>query len=174
MNKKGHILNGALLALGLAYIRSPLGDQPLAADVETLLVDATLLLPPLVLGALLPDIDTAFGKHRKTLHNLPLLAAFVAYPFFFGNLEFVWIGIATHYVLDVLGSKRGIALFYPFSSKEYGFPIGVRTSSSWSGPMTIAITGFEIAVCALVAAVAISGFDFQLETARQTITALYP
>jgi hypothetical protein len=40
--------------------------------------------------------------------------------------------------------------------------------------MTIAITGFEIAVCALVAVLAISGFDFQLETARQTITAIYP
>jgi len=34
---------------------------------------------PVTLGALFPDVDTAFGKHRKTLHNLPILIGFVAF-----------------------------------------------------------------------------------------------
>jgi len=81
------------------------------------------------LGALFPDVDTAFGKHRKTLHNLPILIGFVAFPFVFGNLEYVWIGVLTHYVLDIAGSKRGIALFYPLWKEEFGLPIGVAVSS---------------------------------------------
>jgi len=169
MNKKGHVLNGALLAIGLAFIRFPLGDQPLQPDLLALGTDIVRLLPPVVLGAMLPDIDTAFGKHRKTLHNLPLLAGFVAFPYVFGNLEFVWMGVATHYVLDVLGSRRGIALFYPLSSNETGLPIGVQTSSKYAGIMTLAVTGFELAVCALFALVVFPGFDFQLEAVRQAI-----
>jgi len=170
MNKKGHVLNGILLALGLAYIRFPLGDQALQADVLTLLTDMVRLLPPVVLGAMLPDIDTEFGKHRKTLHNLPLLAGFIAYPTFFeGHLEFVWIGIATHYVLDVLGSTRGIALFYPLSSNETGFPIGVKTSSRYADLMTIVITAFELVVFALFAVVIFPNFEFELGAIRQVI-----
>jgi hypothetical protein len=172
MNKKGHLLNGILLAIGLAYIRHPLGDQALQADLLTLLTDMVRLLPPVVLGALLPDIDTAFGKHRKTLHNLPLLAGFIAYPHYFGNMEFVWIGIATHYILDVLGSKRGIALFYPLSSNETGFPIGVKTTSKYATVMTFAITGFELALFALFAVVIFPSFEFELQAVQQAIGAL--
>jgi hypothetical protein len=172
MNKKGHLLNGALLAIGLAFIRFPLGDQPLEPDVLALLTDMARLLPPIVLGAMLPDIDTEFGKHRKTLHNLPLLAGFIAYPFVFGNMEFVWVGILTHYVLDVVGSKRGIALFYPLSSNETGLPIGVKTTSRLAGLMTVAITGFELAVFALLALVVFPNFDFQLSAVEQAIGTL--
>jgi membrane-bound metal-dependent hydrolase YbcI (DUF457 family) len=170
MNKKGHVLNGVLLALGLAVIRNPPQALHFTTNLELILVDAIRLVFPVTLGALFPDIDTAFGKHRKTLHNLPVLAAFVAFPYLFGNLEFVWIGIATHYVLDVLGSKRGIALFYPFSPKEYGLPIGVRTSSKWADLMTVSITGFELAALALVALVIVPSFDFQLSAVEQAIT----
>jgi membrane-bound metal-dependent hydrolase YbcI (DUF457 family) len=101
------------------------------------------------LGALFPDVDTAFGRHRKTLHNLPVLAFFVAYPLAFGgNLQYVWVGILTHYVLDVFGSKRGIALFYPLSDAEFGSPTGVTTSSKHADLVTVVITVVEVGVFA--------------------------
>lgn len=139
MNKKGHVLNGLLLAIGLGYILEPAGD---IATFRT--IAATLV--PVTLGALFPDVDTAFGKHRKTLHNLPVLLIFAAYPLYFGNLQYVWIGVVTHYVLDVVGSTRGIALFYPLSSTEFGFPTGVTTSSKYANLVTILITLIELAV----------------------------
>src|SRR6056297_211634 len=124
MNKEGHVLNAVLLSIGLGYIFYPAGDVPTLRAIAEISV-------PVVLGALFPDVDTAFGKHRKTLHNLPVLAVFYAYPVFFDNLHFVWIGVATHYVLDMLGSKRGIALFYPYT-QEYNLPVGVPVSSKWA------------------------------------------
>ena len=142
MNKRGHITNGVLLALGLAVVLNPL---PELRTIEW----AVELLPPVVLGALLPDIDTEFGRHRKTLHNLPVLALFVVYPVVFGNLQFVWIGVATHYVLDVVGSKRGIALFYPYE-QEYGLPIGVAVSSDRADLVTAIISVAEVALLGLV------------------------
>ena len=143
MNKKGHVLNAILLAIGLAYILRPSGD------VETFSMVAELFVP-LVLGALFPDVDTAFGKHRKTLHSLPVLGVIVAYPILFDNLQFVWVGVLTHYLLDVVGSKRGIALFYPLSSTEYGLPVGVTTSSRWADAFTVAITLGELAALAVL------------------------
>ncbi|MFB6090886.1 MAG: metal-dependent hydrolase [Halobellus sp.] len=163
MNKEGHVLNGALLAVGLGFIitldptAGPLiggeaGVTPaaLASALGDAALKAVELSLPVTLGALFPDVDTAFGRHRKTLHNLPILAVFLAFPYLFGNLRFVWIGVATHYVLDVLGSKRGIALFYPFSSAEYGFPTGVATSSAWAMRVTVAVTAVELVILALV------------------------
>ncbi len=142
MNKRGHITNGVLLALGLAVVLSP---TPELRTVEW----AVELLPPVVLGALLPDIDTEFGRHRKTLHNLPVLALFVAYPVVFDNLQFVWVGIATHYVLDVVGSKRGIALFYPYE-QEYGLPVGVAVSSDRADLVTAVISAAEVVLLAVL------------------------
>jgi hypothetical protein len=141
MDKKGHVLNALLLAIGVGYVLEPSGD------VSTFVAIAEVSLP-LVLGALFPDVDTAFGKHRKTLHNLPVLGIALAYPYFFGNLSFVWAGILSHYVLDMLGSKRGIALFYPFWSEEFGSPTGVTTTSKFADIVTIAVTLIEIAVFA--------------------------
>jgi hypothetical protein len=152
MNKKGHVLNGVLLAVGLAFIltvQPMLDGVTLAETRRTGLVLAELLIP-VTLGALFPDVDTEFGKHRKTFHNLPVLAVFVAFPFLFGNLHYVWIGVATHYVLDVVGSRRGIALFYPLSNQEYGFPTGVTTSSKYADAVTVVATGLELAVLAAV------------------------
>ncbi|WP_255150814.1 metal-dependent hydrolase [Halorarius halobius] len=143
MNKKGHVLNAALLGIGLGYVLEPSGD------VETFRTIAEVFIP-ITLGALFPDVDTAFGKHRKTLHNLPVLALFVAYPLYFGNLQFVWIGVLTHYVLDVVGSKRGIALFYPVWSKEFGSPTGVTTSSSYADAVTLVVTLLELGAAAVL------------------------
>ncbi|WP_135825469.1 metal-dependent hydrolase [Halorussus ruber] len=142
MNKEGHVLNAVLLSIGLGYVFHPSGDVPTFRAIAEISV-------PVVLGALFPDVDTAFGKHRKTLHNLPVLAVIYAYPVFFDNLHFVWIGVATHYVLDVLGSKRGIALFYPYE-KEYNLPFGVPVSSKWATGVTVAVTAVEIALVAVV------------------------
>ncbi|RKD95211.1 metal-dependent hydrolase [Halopiger aswanensis] len=143
MNKKGHVLNAVLLGIGLGYLLEPTGDLTTFRTIVEIGV-------PVTLGAMVPDIDTAFGKHRKTLHNLPLLAGFVAFPYFFGNLEYVWIGILTHYVLDVAGSKRGIALFYPVWKKEFGLPIGVAVSSKRADLMMVAVTVGELLIAAAI------------------------
>jgi membrane-bound metal-dependent hydrolase YbcI (DUF457 family) len=138
MNKRGHVLNALLLALGLGFVIEPGLDMATARTTAQITV-------PIVLGALFPDVDTAFGRHRKTLHSLPVLAVFLAYPIVFGNLQYVWIGVLTHYVLDVVGSRRGIALFHPLSDTEYGLPTGVTTSSKYADLVTVIITALELA-----------------------------
>ena len=143
MNKKGHVLNAALLAIGLGYLLEPSGTEVTFVTIISIGI-------PIVLGALFPDVDTEFGRHRKTLHNLPILAGFMAFPYFFGNLEYVWIGILTHYVLDVAGSKRGIALFYPVWKKEFGLPIGVPVVSKKADLVTVLVTAGELVIAALI------------------------
>lgn len=138
VNKRGHVLNAVLLSVGLGYVLHPAGD------VETFVTIVEVGVP-VTLGALFPDVDTAFGRHRKALHNLPVLAGFVAFPYFFGNLQFVWLGVLTHYLLDVLGSNRGIALFYPFWSREFDLPTGVSTSSDLADVVTVGVTAIELA-----------------------------
>jgi membrane-bound metal-dependent hydrolase YbcI (DUF457 family) len=151
VNKKGHVMNAVLLGVGLGVVLTVEPTTEPTADlvVETLSRVVELSVP-VTLGALFPDVDTAFGKHRKTLHNLPVLGVFLAFPLVFGNLQFVWVGIATHYVLDVVGSRRGIALFYPLSRTEYGFPAGVTTSSRFADSVTLVITGVELGVLAAI------------------------
>jgi membrane-bound metal-dependent hydrolase YbcI (DUF457 family) len=141
MNKRGHVLNAVLLSLGLGYVLEPSGD------VETFRTIAAVFVP-VVLGALFPDVDTAFGRHRKTLHNIPVLAIVLAYPLVFDNLHWVWLGVLTHYALDYFGSKRGIALFYPVWDREFGFPAGVATSSDHADVVTAAVTVVELAAAA--------------------------
>jgi membrane-bound metal-dependent hydrolase YbcI (DUF457 family) len=143
MDKEGHVLNALLLGIGLGIVIEPSGT----VDTLRAIVAVTI---PVTLGALFPDVDTAFGKHRKTLHNIPIIAVFLAFPVVFANLQYVWIGILTHYVLDYLGSRRGIALFYPLSSSEYGFPSGVTTSSKYANAVTVVVTGVELAAAAAI------------------------
>lgn len=144
MNRKEHVLNAVLLAVGLGYVLEPAGD---AATFRTI---AELALP-VTLGALFPDVDAHYGNHRKALHNLFVLGVFVAYPIGFDNLHWVWLGVLTHYVLDVVGSRRGIALFYPLVEREYGFPTGVTVSSNYAALVTLVVTGVELVVVAAVA-----------------------
>lgn len=136
MNKKGHVLNAILLSIGLGYVFEPSGDT------ETF-VKIAQISTPIILGALFPDVDTEFGRHRKTLHNLPVLGVFLAYPLVFDNLHFVWVGILTHYLLDFFGSKRGLALFYPWD-EEFSFPVGVTTKSKHAELVTVVITVLEV------------------------------
>lgn len=138
MNEREHILNAALLAVGLGYVLEPAGDLRTLEQIAIVFI-------PVVLGALFPDVDAHYGKHRKALHNLPVLAIFLAYPYYLGNLQWVWLGVVTHYVLDVVGSTRGIALFYPLLSTEFGLPVGVTTDSRWAPLVTVVITVLEVA-----------------------------
>jgi len=149
MNKEGHVLNAALLSVGLGIVLVWPTAVTAATALETLETIARLSVP-IVLGALFPDVDTAFGKHRKTLHNVFVLGVVAAYPLFFDNLQFVWIGVATHYLLDVVGSRRGIAFFYPLTSQEWGLPSGVTTSSKYANPVTVVVTAVELAVLGAV------------------------
>ncbi|ELZ96008.1 metal-dependent hydrolase [Haloferax sulfurifontis] len=173
MNKKGHVLNAILLALGLGVILTvdPRSFEPTADSAFLLAQKIGQLSLPVVLGALFPDVDTAFGKHRKTLHNLPVLAIFLAFPLVFGNLQFVWIGVATHYVLDMVGSKRGIALFYPLSPQEYDLPTGVATSSKHADAVTVVVTVAELGVLAGVHYYLFS-LDVSLADAAASFTAV--
>jgi membrane-bound metal-dependent hydrolase YbcI (DUF457 family) len=137
VNKREHILNGILLGIGLGYILEPAGDL-------STFVTIVAVTPPLVLGAMFPDVDTAFGEHRKTLHNLPVLLFFYVYALQFDNLSWVWLGIISHYFLDIAGSTRGISWLYPFYDEEVGLPIGVPTSSHWAQWITALITVAEL------------------------------
>ena len=145
MNKEGHVLNAALLSVGLGVVLVLPTTPSTSSALETVEMIVRLLVP-IVLGALFPDVDTAFGKHRKTLHNVFVLGVVAAYPIFFDNLQFVWIGVATHYLLDVVGSRRGIAFFYPLTSQEWGLPSGVTTSSKYANPVTVVVTLLELVV----------------------------
>lgn len=145
MNKEGHVLNAALLSIGLGIVLVWPTTLSVGTALETVEMIARLSVP-VVLGALFPDVDTAFGKHRKTLHNVFVLGVIAAYPILFGNLQFVWIGVSTHYLLDVVGSRRGIAFFYPLTSQEWGLPSGVTTSSKYANPVTVVVTGLELVV----------------------------
>jgi len=139
VNKREHILNGLLLGLGLGFILEPAGDF-------ATLVAVVKVTPPVVLGAMFPDVDTAFGKHRKTLHNLPVVLFFYGYALQFDSLGWVWIGVLSHYFLDIAGSTRGIAWFYPLSAEEFGLPVGVPTSSKYAQWITVFITVAELGV----------------------------
>ncbi|WP_135663877.1 metal-dependent hydrolase [Halorhabdus rudnickae] len=143
MNKRGHVLNALLLSLGIGYLLEPSGD---VATVEMI----AKVSVPMVLGALFPDVDTAFGPHRKALHNLFVLGVIAAYPVYFENLQYVWIGVLSHFGLDLFGTRRGLALLYPLWDKEFDVPIGVRVDSKYSTAMMLAVTGFELVVAAAI------------------------
>lgn len=138
MNERGHVINAVLLSVGLGFIL----EQSISVDA---LVTVVTVAPPIVLGALFPDIDTSFGTHRKTFHNVWVLGLAIVFPFLFGNLHYVWIGITTHYVLDLLGNVKGMGVFYPLPG-FFDIPVGVNINSKWADIVTLAVTGFELAV----------------------------
>ena len=146
MNRRNHVLNAAVLGVAIGVLLEPGGGG-------ATLISAIAVGVPVVVGALVPDVDADLGAHRKTLHNLPVLAGFVAFPLVFGNLHYVWIGVAAHYVLDLVATRRGIALFYPLSSREFALPAGVTTGGRGAPVVTVIVTLAE-----LVALVAIAGF----------------
>jgi hypothetical protein len=144
VNERGHVENAVVLSLGVGLILEP--------SVSWALVEQVVAVgPPIVLGALFPDIDTSFGTHRKTFHNVWVLGLAVAFPFVFDNLHYVWIGIGTHYVLDLLGNVKGMGLFYPLPG-FYDVPVGVNVGSRWADVVTLSVTAVELVLLAGVAA----------------------
>lgn len=138
MNERGHVVNAVLLSVGLGFIL----EQSISVEALEMVITVG---PPIVLGALFPDIDTSFGTHRKTFHNVWILGLAISFPVFFGNLHYVWIGIATHYVLDLLGNVKGMGVFHPLPG-FYDIPVGVNVNSKWADVVTLAVTAFELAV----------------------------
>ena len=136
MNKREHVLNAVLLTFGIAFVFHP-SMEPWPA--ETIVIYGV----PILLGTLLPDVDAVIGTHRKSFHNVWFLAFAVGYPLAFDNLHFVWIGVLTHYVLDLLGNVGGMALLYPYP-KLYRVPFGVSGASRWADVVTVVVTGIEI------------------------------
>lgn len=154
MNERDHVLNALGLSIGIAAILH--GNAP--APINFLAIGV-----PVILGALFPDIDTSFGTHRKTFHNVATLGAFLVFPVVFHNLHFVWIGVLTHYILDLLGNVRGMAIFYPIPT-EYDIPVGVTVSSPWAGVVTVAVTAFELALAWVVVRTELHGVLLEVVT----------
>lgn len=142
MNEKGHVVNAVLLSVGISVIAHPRVDLALVVTIAEFGV-------PILAGSLIPDIDTTFGTHRKTIHNLPTLTVFVAFPLVFDNLHFVWIGVLTHYVLDLLGNVKGMAIFYPWPV-FYDIPVGVSVDSRWADVVTILVSAVELGILAVI------------------------
>jgi hypothetical protein len=147
MNRGPHLLNALALGVAVSVAVDPAVYRALWGAIGTgrsigppmwaamtALVAVTI---PVVLGAMVPDIDTTVGHHRKTLHNGFVLVGFVWFPLAFGNLQYVWIGVAAHLLLDLVGSDRGVALAYPLLERE------VRSPVRWpaQGPMALLVTG---------------------------------
>lgn len=138
MNKRNHVINAVLLSIGISILLT----GPLSTDTLEVMIKIS---PPIVLGALFPDVDTAFGDHRKTFHNIWVLGIAVSFPYVFGNLHYVWIGILTHYALDLLGNKYGMGVFYPFPG-FYDIPVGVNVDSQWADIVTLLVTAVELGI----------------------------
>lgn len=141
MRERGHVFNAVCLGVGIGVLLEP---SMTAATVESVIAVGV----PVVLGALLPDVDTSFGDHRVHGHNLLVLGSVLAFPVAFGNLAWVWLGVATHYVLDLLGNVRGMALLYPLSGRFYDVPVGVDVDSRWADVVTVSVTALELTVAA--------------------------
>ena len=142
MNKRAHLLNALLLGVGIGFIMEPSGNARTAITI----VEIT---PPIILGTLLPDVDTVIGRHRKTLHNVPVLGFFLLYPIYFGNLDFVWVGILAHYILDMFVGTRGLALFYPLD-REFTLPVAVSSNGIIALFILLVVTALELAAAGLL------------------------
>ncbi len=153
MNKRDHVLNAVLLSLGISLILT-------RAIAWEALVAFVAIGPPIILGALLPDVDTVIGVHRKTFHNVWILGFLLVFPALFGNLHYVWIGVLTHFALDLLGNQYGMGVFYPLPG-FYDIPVGVNVDSRWADVVTLLVTAFELGVVYLLVQ---AGLEAQLAT----------
>jgi len=143
MRERGHVFNAAALGVGIGVLLEP---SMTVGTVQSVLAVSI----PVGLGALLPDVDTSFGAHRVHGHNVLVLGAVLAFPMVYGNLAWVWLGVATHYVLDLLGNIRGMALLYPLSRSFYDVPVGVNVDSRWADVVTVSVTALELSVAAVL------------------------
>ena len=119
MNRNSHLQMGfifgvtAIVLSGISFESIPLGLM-------------------VFFGSIFPDYDVAYGTHRKTLHNLWVMAACGSYMWFYGfpavaNLFFL-LGFLSHLVADSV-TKQGIMPFYPILNWKISGPI---TTGGWS------------------------------------------
>ena len=141
MRERGHVFNAVCIGVGIGLLLEPTPSLDALWSVAA-------VAPPVILGALLPDVDTSFGDHRIHGHNLLVLGTVLAFPIAFDNLAWVWLGVVTHYVLDLLGNVRGMAIFYPLSRRFYDVPVGVNIDSRWADVVTVLVTAVELAAAA--------------------------
>lgn len=161
MRERGHVFNALCLGIGIGILLEP------SMTIETAWSVLAVGIP-VTLGALLPDVDTSFGDHRVHGHNLLVLATVLAFPIAFGNLAWVWLGVLTHYVLDLLGNVRGMALFYPLSRDFFDVPVGVPVDSRWADVATVGVTALELTI-AVGAVVWVRNGTIQLPTEVVTL-----
>ncbi|HIC99070.1 MAG TPA: metal-dependent hydrolase [Pyrodictiaceae archaeon] len=117
MNRKVHVVLGASLG---ALVSTSLGASSL---------DGLVGLVWGAIGGYVPDLDLR-RQHRILLHNILsavvfALAATLAMKMLLGNLSSAVhgglgyiVGHLSHILAD-MSTKKGVALFYPYSSKLY-------------------------------------------------------
>lgn len=69
-------------------------------------------------------------------------------PFLFGNLHYGWIGVLTHYTLDILGNRYGMGVVYSLPG-FYDIPVGISVDSNWADAVTLLVTAAELGVLVL-------------------------
>ena len=132
MNKREHLLNGAIVGGAIGALVNPL--------------HLLVAIPLAAAGGLLPDADTHLGTHRKTFHNLPLLGILLLGAWFYPVFVYLPIGVCSHYMLDALCTRRGIALFYPISRQEYQSAGGVTVDDPQAGLATAGMSACQVAL----------------------------
>ncbi len=142
MNKREHVVNAVLVGAGIGYMLEPGTGSATLQSVARVTV-------PVTLGTMIPDIDTSIGEHRKTFHNLLTFVVFAIFPVAFNNLKWVWLGILSHYILDLLGTHRGMALLYPLTG-EFRIPVGVPVNSLLAPFVTLIVTFATLGVAWLL------------------------
>ena len=160
MNRGPHVLNAIVLGVGMSIVVDAAVFEELVAASLTgasigppmwaAMTAAVAVTVPVVLGAMVPDIDATVGQHRKSLHNAFVLLGFVWFPAAYGNLQYVWIGVAAHLLLDLLGTDRGIALAYPFIEREIRSPLRWPARGGMALVATGVITLIELWVLAVI------------------------
>ena len=125
--------------------RVPLRAAFFLVVLAVLLSVMAVMLDPGVLGA---SGDVLRRSGSAVDGNWVLLAA-VGFPALFGNLHYVWIGILTHYTLDLLGNQYGMGVVYPLPG-FYDIPVGVNVDSYWADAVTLLVTAAELGVVYLL------------------------
>ena len=136
MNTVDHVLNGALVTGAIALLVNP--------------VNLVVAIPLGIAGVLFPDLDTRIGTHRKSLHNGVVLGLLSLGAVIYPIVVYLPIGVALHYILDAVCSRRGIAFFYPFSSSEYQSAGGVTVDDDRARMVTVTMSALQIVVVAAV------------------------
>lgn len=148
MNKKQHLYGAFISVIAFVAVSAYYGGINAVVDAWWHIA-MWLFIVPLI--ALLPDIDTEFGKHRALFHNIFVFIIFTIILFMVKGNMFIlpmWIGYLSHVFLDMT-TKRGIMIFYPITSKPIG-GLGVEAKSIGGTFATIGVSILFGAVFAVI------------------------